>query len=145
MAYQLPVRVKVMRLSADAKVPVFAMDGDACADLFATSEHTVERGDVVVVGTDIALELPSGYEGCVRARSGWGKRGMLVHPGTIDSGYRGPVGVIVANVGREPLVVKKGDRIAQLAIRQTMLVRFDLVPELSSSERGSGGFGSSGF
>jgi dUTP pyrophosphatase len=104
-------------------------------------------GGRAAIGTGIALQLPSGFEGQIRARSGLAlHRGLTVlnGPGTIDPGYRGEVSVILVNLSNEEQVIKPGDRIAQLVVAPCAKVRLSEVGDLDSSARGEGGFGSSG-
>lgn len=141
------VEVKVKVLRSDARAPVFTREGDACADLHACGEKAstvIEPGETRVVYTGVALEIPPGFEGQVRGRSGLTSKGILVQLGTIDAAYRGRVGVLVFNSTLDPFTVQRGDRIAQLAIRPVLAVQFVQVDELSDTERGEGGFGSSG-
>jgi len=139
--------VKVKRLSERAQVPHVANDGDVAFDLYSVEEHVLQPQERCAVPTGIALEIPPGYEGQVRPRSGLALHdgvSVLNSPGTIDSGYRGEVKVIVINLSSEEFVVSQGMRIAQLAIREVPDIIFAEVDELSNTERGEGGFGSSG-
>jgi dUTP pyrophosphatase len=147
MVDDLVVTVKVKKLSPDAQLPKTANPGDVAFDLYSIIDQNLDPGGRYAIPTGIALEIPTGYEGQVRPRSGLGlKYGLTVinAPGTIDSGYRGEVRVTLLNLGKEPFQVKKGMRIAQLAIRPVPIVRFIEVDELSDTERGEGGFGSTG-
>jgi len=108
---------------------------------------TIESGKVVLVPAGFKLAIPPGYEAQVRPRSGLALRnsiGVLNSPGTIDSDYRGEVQVILFNFGREPFVVHRGDRIAQLVFSALPRVELEQVDDLDETERGSGGFGSTG-
>ena len=129
--------------------PSYETTGSAGADLRALldSPITVAPGQRTLIATGVKLEIPTGYEGQVRPRSGLAmKHGITVlnAPGTIDSDYRGEIGVILVNLGSEPYVVTGGDRIAQLIIAPVIQAEFALVPTLGGSERGEGGFGSTG-
>lgn len=107
----------------------------------------IAPGDRVMVPTGISLEIPAGFEAQVRPRSGLAlKHGVTVlnSPGTVDADYRGEVCVILANLGREAFVINRGDRIAQIVIAQVTQARLVEVAALSDTERGSGGFGSTG-
>lgn len=119
------------------------MDLHACCD-----DMTIEPGHRALVPTGLAMALPPGFEAQVRPRSGLAlKHGVTVlnSPGTIDADYRGPVGVILVNLGTEPFVVKSGDRIAQMVLAKVEAPRRVIqVPELPNTERGAGGFGSTG-
>jgi dUTP pyrophosphatase len=141
------ITVKVKKLSPEAQIPKAANPGDVAFDLFSIINHNLEPSSRHPIPTGIAVEIPRGYEGQVRPRSGLGlKYGLTVinTPGTIDSGYRGEVHVTLLNLGTEPFQVTKGMRIAQLAIRPVPNIDFVEVEELSDTERGEGGFGSTG-
>ena len=143
-----PVIIGVKLLRPDAKVPKLANHGDGAFDLFSVEDLTLEPGARYAVATGISLEIPQGYEGQVRPRSGLAlKHGVTVlnAPGTIDSGYRGEVKSIMINHGREPFKITKGMRISQLAIRAAPKALFEAVETLEESERGEGGFGSTGM
>jgi len=117
-------------------------------DLRAAEEKVIEPGDWALIGTGLYLEIPFGYEAQVRPRSGLAlKHGVTVlnAPGTIDADYRGEVGVILINLGSKPFEVKVGDRIAQLVISAVCRACFEEVKNLSETDRGAGGFGSTGL
>jgi len=117
-------------------------------DLPAAEEVTINPGEWVSVGTGLYIELPPGYEGQVRPRSGlalrWGVT-VLNAPGTVDSDYRGEVRVILINHCKDPFHIEVGDRIAQLVIAPVTRAELQVADELSSTERGKGGFGSTGL
>ena len=146
------VKVKFKKLTDTAIVPEYksaeAAGMDLCADeykVIGTQETNLENWSLVKTG--IAIELPAGYEAQVRSRSGLAyKHGIAVlnSPGTVDSDYRGDVGVILINHGYEPFIVNKGDRIAQLVIVPVSRAEMVEVEELDESDRGAGGFGSTG-
>lgn len=143
----MTVKVHVKRLSPEAKIPKMARKGDVAFDLYSTIDYELRPGERFAVPTGIAVEIPPGYEGQVRPRSGLAlKEGITVlnTPGTVDSGYRGEVHTIMINHNVEPFNVTKGMRISQLAIRPVPEVEFIEVEELSDTERGEGGFGSTG-
>jgi dUTP pyrophosphatase len=130
-------------------LPSYQTEGSAGLDLCAAIAEpwTLQPGERRLIPTGLALEIPPGLEGQVRPRSGLALRhgiGMVNSPGTIDSDYRGPVGVILVNLGSEPFVVEPLARIAQLVIAKVERVAVELVTEMSQTERGSGGFGSTG-
>jgi len=123
--------------------------GAAGLDVVAAVEASValEPGGRALIPTGLALEIPTGYEVQVRPRSGLAyKHGVTVlnAPGTIDSDYRGEVGVLLINHGKATFVVKRGERIAQLVVASVIQATFESVHELSSTERGAGGFGHTG-
>ena len=142
---KIPV-VKIKKLHEDAVVPDLATLGSAGFDLVATEKVLCAPNNRYVVGTGLAMAIPPGWEGQVRPRSGLAfKQGLTVlnAPGTIDADYRGEVKVIIYNTG--PVhEIQPGDRIAQLLIKKVPKVKFEEVDELDETERGSGGFGSTG-
>ena len=141
-----PIRISIAAESADS-VPAYASEHAAGMDLKANSDLELAPGERVAVRTGIRVAIPSGFEGQVRPRSGLAlKYGISVPnaPGTIDSDYRGEVKVILANHGSETFSIKKGDRIAQLVVCPVARVAWDVCAELPESERGEGGFGSTG-
>ena len=128
--------------------PEHAHPGDAGADLYAAEAAVIEPGERVVVPVGFSMAIPVGYAGLVMPRSGLASRhGITVAnaPGLIDSGYRGEVKVALINHSREPFSVERGDRIAQLVVVAVATPEFLQVSELEETERGSGGFGSSGL
>jgi dUTP pyrophosphatase len=125
-------------------------DGAAGADVVAAvdADLVLAPGERAVVPTGFSLEVPPGYEVQVRPRSGLAaKHGVtcLNSPGTIDSDYRGPVGVLLVNLGTEPFVVRRGERIAQLIVAPVVRADFREAEALASTARGQGGFGSTGM
>jgi dUTP pyrophosphatase len=126
----------------------YAKPGDAGFDLKAAiaAPVTLEPGDITIVPAGIAVAVPEGFEMQVRSRSGLSTKGLVVAnaPGTVDSGYRGEVGVILTNISRGPLTVAPGDRIAQAVLAAVAHMPFQEVDDLPPSERGTGGFGSTG-
>lgn len=143
-----PLQVRVRRLDAGIELPHFAHPGDAGADLCTTRDVVIEPGERVLVGTGIAIALPLGHAGFVHPRSGLAARSGLTivnAPGTVDAGYRGEVKVCLLNTDpREAVVLRRGDRIAQLVVQKVEQVDFVEVDELDQTERGAGGHGSSG-
>ena len=137
----MEVKVKLIDL---ASLPHYASVGDSGADLYCTVSVTLEPGERRIVPTGVCLEIPDGYEAQVRPRSGMSARGLDVAFGTIDSGYRGEVGVIVCNNRRTPFDLNIGARIAQLVIAPVVRAKFVSVDSLSRTDRGAGGFGSTG-
>jgi dUTP pyrophosphatase len=127
--------------------PTYATDGAAGLDVVAAEEVTLAPGQRHAVATGFAIAIPDGYEVQVRPRSGLAlKHGItcLNTPGTIDHDYRGEVKVILANLGHEPFEVRRGERIAQLVPARVSRAAFREVRELDGTERGKGGFGSTG-
>jgi len=142
------MRIRLHRRHPNAVLPQYAHgpDEDAGLDLQAVEDVTLEPGRAALVPTGLAIELPPGYEAQIRPRSGLALKHALTipnSPATIDPGYRGEIKVIVLNLGREPYQVKTGDRIAQMVIARYEAIEWE-EGELGGSERGAGGFGSSG-
>jgi dUTP pyrophosphatase len=130
-------------------LPSYATTGSAGMDLYAAIEEQliIPAGGIVMVPTGIAMALPSGYECQVRSRSGLAaKSGVfaLNAPGTIDSDYRGEIKVILANFSKQDYIVQSQERIAQIVIAAYTIVEWNPVDELTETERGTGGFGSTG-
>ena len=139
--------VKVKILNPDAIIPKYQTEEAAGFDLHSIEEKTVKAGEREVIKTGLAVALPKGYELQVRPRSGLAlKNGITVlnTPGTVDSDYRGELMVILFNTSKEDFAVKKGGRIAQAIIKEILQADFAVVEELDSTERGVGGFGSTG-
>ena len=140
-------QVKVKRLHPAAKLPAYAHpaeEGELGADLYALGAEVLEPGQIKLVPTGIALELPPNYGALIEDRSGLALRGICTLAGVIDSGYRGEVKIVLVNLGRETHTVQAGDRIAQLRLTQCLPASFVETAELSASSRGQGGFGSTG-
>jgi dUTP diphosphatase len=142
------VEVLLSRLDPGVPPPTYARPGDAGADLVTTQDVVIEPGERAVVGTGIAIALPEGFAGFVHPRSGLAARvGLSVvnTPGTIDAGYRGEIRICLVNHDlREPIRLSRGDRIAQLVVQRIEHAVFREVDELPGSERGTGGYGSTG-
>ncbi len=144
-----PITIALQRLlnGADLPSPAYATLGAAGMDVVSAEELTLEPGGRHAVATGFAMAIPDGFEVQVRPRSGLAlKHGItcLNTPGTIDSDYRGEVKVILANLGSEPFVIKRGDRIAQLVPAPVQRAVFAEVASLDETDRGAGGFGSTG-
>ena len=142
------MKLQIKRLDTSLPLPSYARAGDAGLDLLAAEDVTLAPGDRHAVPTGIALAIPEGYAGFVHARSGRALReglALVNAPGLIDSGYRGEVKVIVVNLDpSEKIEIKRAEKIAQLVIQPVVKADVEVVAELSESERGEGGFGSTG-
>jgi len=142
------VRIEVVRLDPDLPLPSYARAGDAGLDLVAAEDAELKPGERSAVGTGIAIAIPEGFAGFVHPRSGRALKeglGVANAPGTIDSGYRGEVKVILTNLDPvESVYVKRGEKIGQLVIQRVERADLVEVDELARSERGEGGFGSTG-
>ena len=142
------IKVKVLNTSANA-LPEYATEDSAGMDLRAnlTEPLTLKPMQRALVPTGLSIELPKGYEGQVRPRSGLAiKQGLtcLNAPGTIDADYRGEINIILINLSQEDQVIQHGDRIAQLVVQQYSRISWTVVEELSSTKRAAGGFGHTG-
>ena len=142
------MQVLVQRLDDGVPLPLYALPGDAGADIVTAQDVTLAPGERAVLPTGIAIALPDGYAAFVHPRSGLAARaglGMVNAPGTIDAGYRGEVKVIVINHdSARSLTLSRGERIAQLVIQRVERAAFVEVDRLPESERGAGGHGSTG-
>jgi len=142
------VRIPIKILNPKATVPGHAYgDGDAGVDLTSVDEITLMPGERALVSTGIAVAIPKGYGGFVQPRSGLAARHGITltnSPGLIDSNYRGEIRIIIQNTGGQEFPIHVGDRIAQLVVMAVEHTEFEPVEELPDSDRGEGGFGSSG-
>ena len=144
----MTLEIKIKKIKPDAILPNYVHKGDAGMDLFSCENYTLDSGERRLFGIGLKVEIPEGYEMQLRPKSGLAlKYGITVlnTPGTIDSCYRGEVGVILVNHGNEDYEVKKGEKIAQAVINKIEIVKVIEVEELSNSSRGEGGFGSTGL
>ena len=146
---QLPIRITRLRGAQDLPLPSQATPGSAGFDLHAAVEAaiTLEPGARMRIPTGFAIAVPEGYEAQVRPRSGLALRHGIVlpnAPGTIDSDYRGEIQVIVMNAGDTTFQIERGDRIAQIVIAPVVVARWEEVADLDATDRGAGGFGSTG-
>ena len=143
------MKVDIKKLSEAAVIPQYATEQSAGQDLHAVLDEpvTLRSLERKLIKTDLAIALPTGYKADVRPRSGLAlKHGITVlnTPGTIDADYRGNIGVILVNLSSEPFTINNGERIAQLVVSKYERVEWNEVEELSETNRGSGGFGSTG-
>jgi dUTP pyrophosphatase len=150
MSGEKKLEVRVKRVRGGARLPRYQTPGSAGMDLHAAvrAPVTIEPGGRAMIGTGLAFAIPAGWEGQVRPRSGLAaKHGVTVinSPGTIDSDFRGEVGVVLVNHGREPFVVNDGERIAQIVFAEYGRASLTEVEELDETSRGAGGYGSTGL
>ena len=141
------LKVKLKPLSEGMPPPRYETTGSSGMDLSSSVDTVIGPGEYQLIPTGFSMEIPRGYEAQVRPRSGLALRhgvGLLNSPGTIDSDYRGEVGVVLFNFGKEPFRVKRGDRIAQLVFTRAVEAEIELVAQLTSTKRGEGGFGHTG-
>ena len=139
--------LRFKKIHPDATLPSYAHASDAGMDVRSVEDVTVPAMGRVLVHTGLVMLLPPMYEAQVRPRSGLAlKHGITVlnTPGTIDSGYRGEVGVILANFGDSDFQVKKGDKVAQIVVAPVVQAEIEAASEIDETDRGAGGFGSTG-
>lgn len=137
------MKIKI-KLEDGAKMPEKKTSGSACYDAYANECRMIEPNKTVIVSLGIRTDFDEGYYLEVRGRSGMTSKGILVGLGTVDSDYRGIIGAIVTNTTKEKFLIEKGDRIAQLMLKKIVPSDLEEVEELSDTERGEGGFGSTG-
>jgi dUTP pyrophosphatase len=143
----MSIPIKFKRLKTYAEIPTYAHSNDACCDAILPMDYApLEPGEIRIVPLGFSVEIPLGWEIQVRSRSGLASRGIIVanSPGTIDAGFRGEVGVILINMsgGIQPLLA--GDRVCQLKVARADQISWEIIDELSFTERGEGGYGSTG-
>ena len=142
------VNLTIKRLDEDVELPRYAYPGDAGLDLRSNADLVIEPFERKLIPTGLAIAIPEGYAGFVQPRSGLAlKQGLSFPntPGLIESHYRGELKVVAINLdSQNPILINKGDRIAQLVIQEVPVVNLVEVKELDETDRGSGGFGSSG-
>lgn len=136
--------IKVKKLDPEAKIPTKAYAGDAGWDVYALNRVYIDPYQTVIVKTGLAFEIPEGWHIQVHTRSSFGKRGIRCHLGIVDSGYRNELGIIITNGSLEHFLIEKGDKFAQLIFLPVPIVVMTQTDTLSNSDRGLGGFGSSG-
>ena len=143
----LEIQISRLPEGEGLELPSYQTAGAAGMDVRAAEERTVQPGETALIPTGFTIAVPQGYEAQLRPRSGLALKSgitLLNSPGTIDSDYRGPVGVILTNLGHEPFFISRGDRIAQMVICKVERAQWNEVKTLDDTERGEGGFGSSG-
>jgi dUTP pyrophosphatase len=146
----LKISIKQMPGTEDLPLPAYETTGSSGMDLRAavTGPITLKPGEIHLIPTGIAVAIPHGFEGQVRPRSGLALKhgiGFVNAPGTIDSDYRGEIGLIVINLGAEPFTIQRGDRVAQMVINRIYQAEIEVLAELVETDRGAGGFGHSGI
>ena len=144
------VKVKRLDNNIDLPLPSYQSDGSSGLDLHAAvnKDLTLEPGDIKLIPTGLSISLPEGYEAQIRPRSGLALQhglGFVNAPGTIDADYRGEIGIIAINLGKKPLTIKRGERVAQMVINAVSRAIVKEVNELDTTQRGKGGFGHSGY
>jgi len=139
------MKLKVKKLVENAKLPERKREGDAGLDLYCIEDIKILPNEIKLVSTGIAIEIPKGYFGLIKDRSGLATKGLHVLAGVVDENYRGEIKVVMINFGKEKIKLEKFSRIAQLIIIPYAKVEVEEVEELSETERGEKGFGSSGL
>lgn len=137
---------RVGEYALTAELPTYKTEGAAGMDVYTPAAFTLMPGEIHVATTGLAADIPEGYELQIRPRSSLGLKGITVvnTPGTVDSDYRGEIGVILINHSKTAYVAKAGERIAQFVLARTVYLKPQWVEELSETKRGAGGFGSTG-
>lgn len=141
------MELKIQQLHESAIIPHYAHPGDAGLDLFAIEHQEILPGEIQLIKTGIAIALPAGYEAQIRPRSGLALKHsitVLNSPGTIDSGYRGEIGIILINHGKKSFLVIPGMKIAQMVVTSFIQTKVIVTQELDSTSRANKGFGSTG-
>jgi len=145
------MKIHIKRLKKDHPIslPQYMTEGSSGMDLFASlgKEVTLAPGERKLIPTGISVAIPEGFEGQIRPRSGLAIQkgiGIVNGPGTIDADYRGEIGVLLINFGKEPFTIRDGDRIAQMVISQVFRATFEEVDDLPATRRQEGGFGHTG-
>ncbi len=141
------IKIKVLRLKKNVSLPYRATPGAVGFDICAAERAVIPAHGFGVVGTGIALEIPPGIEGQIRARSGWAFHhgiGILNSPGTIDPDYRGEIKVILFNISNQDFIIKPGDRIAQIVFAKNLAIELKECDTISGTKRGQQGFGHTG-
>ena len=142
------LRIYFKKLSKKATIPEYSNRRDACCDLCVIENYIVKPGDIILARTVFAMALPEGFEAQIRPRSGLALKGLFVlnSPGTIDSDYRGEVKIILTNLSNKAVTIREGDRVAQMKFAVVYTGHFLDIGDndLDKTERGTGGFGSTG-
>ncbi len=139
------LEIKIKRVHADAKIPIYATEGSAGCDFYSVEEIIIAPHETRKIKTGISVEIPSGYFIRLEGRSGLSAKGILKAGGVIDSDYRGEIHIVLYNSTPEMFKIEKGDRIAQGVVTPIMQASFNEVNELSQTTRGEGGFQSTGI
>jgi dUTP pyrophosphatase len=146
----MKIHLKRLKKEHPVSLPQYMTEGSSGMDLFASLEKevTLEPGERRLIPTGISVAIPDGFEGQIRPRSGLAIQkgiGIVNAPGTIDADYRGEIGVLLINFGKEPVTIRDGDRIAQMVISQVLRVTLEEVNDLPPTRRQGGGFGHTGI
>lgn len=142
------MKVLIEKTDKNARIPEYAHPGDAGMDLYSVDTCDIEPGEIKLIHTGIKIQLPENTEAQIRPRSGLAlKNGITVlnTPGTIDEGYRGEIGIVIINHGKERFTVEIGTKIAQMVIKPVLKIEIEETQKIDNTERGEGGFGSTGL
>ncbi|MFH1781475.1 MAG: dUTP diphosphatase [Patescibacteria group bacterium] len=140
------MKLLVQKIDKDAKLPAFALPGDAGMDIFVNEEYTLKPGERYLFSTGIKIAVPEGHVGLVWDKSGLAvKQGLKTMAGVVDEGYRGELKILVINLDEEAIKVEKHSKVAQMLIQKKETVEVEEVEELNETDRGEGGFGSTGL
>ena len=142
------MQLKIKKMCEEAKIPQYSHEGDSGMDLYSVEDAVLQPGETKLVKTGLQIAVPKGFEAQVRPKSGLAaKFGVTVlnTPGTIDSGYRGEIKVILVNTGDQVYEIEKGKKIAQMVIAKVEEAKIEVVEDLDNTTRKDGGFGSTGL
>lgn len=139
------IKVKINKLSQDAKVPIYGTEHSTGFDIYSNEEYELQQGETKPIGTGISLEIPEGTTCLIWDRSGFGVKGIHRFAGVIDSDYRGEIKIVLHNHTNQTFKINKHERIAQGIIQDYYKAEFQLADNLSETQRGEGGFGSTGL
>ncbi|KKP88190.1 MAG: deoxyuridine 5''-triphosphate nucleotidohydrolase [Berkelbacteria bacterium GW2011_GWA2_35_9] len=139
------MKIKIVKINKNAKIPNYAHDGDAGMDLFSCVDEKILPKERKAIATGISLEIPKGYVGLIWDKSGLAvKSGIKTMAGVIDSGYRGEIQIVIYNTSQEQFIFEKGDKVAQMLIQKVENPELVEVKNISQTNRGADGFGSTG-
>jgi len=139
------MQIKIKKLNPDAIIPRYALPGDAGMDLFSAEDVTIMPGERHPIATGLSIELPEGFVSLIWDKSGIAlKKGLMKMAGVIEHTYRGEYKILLLNTSKEEVEIKKGDKIAQLLVQPIVTAEIIEVDKLSETDRGAGGFGSTG-
>lgn len=139
------MELKFRKLHGDARIPAYHHPGDAGMDLFSVEECRLEPGAISAVPTGLQVAIPAGYVGLIWDKSGLSLAGIHCLAGVVDAGYRGEIRIVIINLSKQPVVVSKGKKVAQLLVQPILTAGIREVTELDQTTRGEGGFGSTGL
>jgi len=142
------INVKIKKIKDNAIIPKYVHEGDSGVDLYSAEDYLLKPGERVLVSTGLKIAIPKSYEAQIRPKSGLAlNNGVSIvnTPGTIDAGYRGEIGIITINLGKENFKIEKGKKIAQMVFNKVEEAKFEEVEDLDNTKRGDGGFGSTGL